>query len=275
MNRAPKQSALQFNADAKLVTMFFVFYLALEMFTVIYFSPYFAVTTPFPPIVGSMGIFAEAAVGFKATRMFGGRRNFTGRLLTYYSIALVGEAISWDVWGLFARGQIPSGVTLLVLSLGAFVGQFISSFTLLISARALLLKLDRRALTLVLIALFFSTILSLSFLNLFYSSPALLFVWSGLWSGSVFIQLASGLILVSLLGRWYMAKPISYIAFAYVAYSIGQSILTIVALTSYVPPADFWVIVAFITATSFYVVGLAMTQARPLKHDVAAPKSTV
>ena len=145
-------SMIEFNRNVKIVTIFFVFYLAVVAFTVYYLGPLFTVTTPLHPIAGAIAIFVEAAVGLKATKLFGGRRNFTGRLLTYYSIALIAEGVSWVIWGLFAGGQIPSGVTLVVLTLGTFLGQFIASFTLVVSARALFVKLDRRSIMLILVS---------------------------------------------------------------------------------------------------------------------------
>lgn len=263
-----KLGAVEFNAGAKVITTLFAFYLAVVTFTVSYFGPFFTVTTPLHPVAGSLAIFAEAFVGFKAVRMFGGRRNFTGRLVMYYSVALLAQAISWVIWGLFAGGQIPTGSTLIILGLGSIIGQILSAYALLISARAIIMKVDRQALALILLSLIFSAGLSV-LLGIYNTTLVDRFVWSGVWSTSIFVQLASGLILVSLLGKWYMAKPIANIAFAYIGFGIATSLVIMLTYILPFPPADFWVVISLIEAVTFYVVGLSMSQVRPISHNLS------
>ncbi len=80
----------------------------------------------------------------------------------------------------------------------------------------------------------------------------------------IFIQLASGLILVSQLGKWYMARPLENIAFVYIAYGVATSLATILRITLQFPESDYWVIQSIIAATCFYLIGLQMSQVRPV-----------
>ncbi len=261
-----KLIAVEFNTDARVITALFAFYLIVVTFTVSYFGSFFTVTTPLHGLVGAIAIFAEAAVGFRAARMFGGRRNFTGKLITYYSVALSAQALSWVFWGVFAGGQIPSGLTEIVLGLGSIFGQVLSAYALLISARAVIIKIDKKIVGIILGSLAFSSILSI-LIEAYHSTITDLIVWSGVWPTSIFVQLASGLILVSMLGKWYMARPIANIAFAYIAFSISTSLVIMLRLILQFPWADFWVIISVIEAVSFYLVGLSMSQVRPMSHD--------
>lgn len=268
-----KIGAVDFNTSAKVITVLFGFYLVIVVFTVSYFGPFFAVTTPIHPVAGSLGILASAVVGFKAVRMFGGRRNFTGRLIMYYSIALLGQAFSWVVWGLFAGGQIPTGTTLIVLGFSSIIGQILSAYTLLISARAVTIKLDRRRLASILVSLLLSGGYSI-IVGTYLTSPVDRFVWSGVWSVSIFVQLGSALILVSYLGKWYLARPIANIAFAYIGYSIATSLTTIIQIILQFPLADYWIVISVISAASFYTVGLQMSQVRPMSLALSTVAKT-
>jgi hypothetical protein len=98
----------------------------------------------------------------------------------------------------------------------------------------------------------------------YLASPVDRFVWSGVWSVSIFVQLSSALILVSSLGKWYLAKPIANIAFAYIAYSVATSLTSIIQIVLQSPLAYYWVVISVISAASFYIVGLQMSQVRPM-----------
>jgi hypothetical protein len=263
---------LHFNLEATIITTLFALYLLVVALSVYLFGTLVTVTTPLHPIAGSLGIFAEAFIGFKASSMFGGRRNFMGRLLTYYSIALVAQAISWVIWGLFAGGRIPTGSTLIILGLGSIIGQVLSAFSMFLSARAVTVKLGRRLVVMIVAAIIFSAGLS-GTLAIYSHTLENLIVWSGIWSLSICVQLACGLVLVSLLGKWYMARPIAYIAFAYIGYSVLTSVVTMAQIIGRLSAANYWVIISVISAVSFYIVGLAMSQAKPMKRN-AAPAET-
>jgi hypothetical protein len=257
-----------FNREAKTITGLFGLYLIEVIVSTLLRGPLYTVTTPYHAEIGSIPIFVAAFIGFKAANMFGGRHNFTARLAIYYSIALFAQAISWVLWGALARGDIPSGVTLVILGTGSLAGQILSAFALFVSAKALIVRIDKQTSGLILVSLAFSLGLSL-FVSSSLTNPIDRVVWSGIWPLSIFVQLSSGLILVSLLGKWYMARPIAYIAFAYVGYSVLTSLTTITRIILNFSLADYWVIISVLSAASFYLVGLFLSQVRPLRHDLA------
>ncbi|MGI0080266.1 MAG: hypothetical protein ACRECH_11640 [Nitrososphaerales archaeon] len=262
-----KTAKFEFNGAAKVITALFGFYSVVVTLSVYFLGPVFTVTSPLHAEAGSIAIFVGAFIGFRAAKMFGGTHNFMGRLMAYYSVGLLAEAISWVLWGVLARGQIPTGVTLIILGAGSIVGQFVAAFALLISAKALIVKIDIRSLSLILVSFVFSLGLSL-LVGTTLTDPADRLVWSGIWPLSIFVQLSSGLILVSLLGKWYMARPIAYIAFAYVGYSVLTSLATMTRIVLNFSFADYWVIISVLSATSFYFVGFFMSQVRPRRHDL-------
>jgi hypothetical protein len=265
-----KAGVIDFNSSAKVITALYLLYLAVAISILLFLGPFSFVTTPTQPVTGSLAIFVSSIVGFRASRLFGGRKNFTGRLVSYYSAALFLEAVSWVVWGLFADGQIPHGLTLIALSIAAVGGTAISAYVLLRSAKAIVIKFDGRVVAIVLIALSLSVVFSI-LVSVVLTSPVDRFFWSGLYSTLVFLQLVGGLILLTSLGKWYMAKPLVNIAFGYIFYAVATSLLTIIrnAFTAQFPEADYWAVVSFIGATSFYFVGMQMTQVKPRTTAVA------
>jgi hypothetical protein len=264
-----KFSALNFNFGAKILTALFIFYLIVLITLLYLFGPFYLVTTPLHSLIGSITIFAEAAVGFRASRIFGGRKNFTGSLLLYYSIALVAQAISWDFWALNARGEIPTGTAIIVLGSGAILGQIISSFAILKSVRAIVVKIDKRIIMLILIALCSSVIFSIV-IAIYETSLQERIVWSGIWSATFFIQLAGALILMALLGKWYMAKPIVYIALAYMSLSLATAIVTTFWILGILPPANYWTALSIVEVLSFFTMGIAMSQVMPARRVIGS-----
>jgi hypothetical protein len=257
-----KMGIAVFNDSAKIITALFALWAAVIAYLFIFVSPLSVVVSASQPVAGSIGIFVEAAVGFNAARLFGGRKSFTGRLISYYSVALLLQAVSWLMWGLLANGQIPTGGTLIFQGFASLAGQALAAFALARSVQAMIIKVDRRIVALILVSLLFSAALAVV---VGVNMPTLetLLVFGGFWPVSVFVQLASGLILVSLLGRWYLARPLGNIAFAYIGYSIATALATMLSFTLVYSQADFWVIISILSAVSSFYVGLEMTQVRP------------
>ena len=269
MINAQRLKSIEFNTGAKMVTASFVFYLGLVAFTLYTFDLHFTVTTPYASFAGSLANLAEGLVGFNAARLFGGRRNFTGRLLIFYSAALVLGALSWLLWGLFVRGDVPSpnsGIG--PLFGGTIIGHAIAGFALFISARALVSKLTRREVVLVLTALVFS--LGLSLVSVLYlNTLSAQILWGGIWAIIIFVQLACGLVLVSQLGRWYIARQLAYVTFAYLSFSVVVPIVMMLGLAySSFSFADGWLTLFIVAAVTNYIVGLAMTQIRPMRQEI-------
>jgi len=272
--KTQQPAAIRFNTEAKLITSLFALYLVVLTLTVTIFGPLFTVTTPLHPVAGSLAIFVGAIVGVRASMMFGGRRNFTGRLLIFYSVALFAQAISWVVWGLFAGGKIPSGTTLIILVSGTILGQVLSSYALVVSAKEITIKLNRRLIGLILFAVAFSAALSIALA--FYSQTIEnLIVWSGIWSITICLQLTSSLVVISNLGKWYLARPIAYISFGYILFSILTSIVTMIQIVGHFSEADYWVVISIVQASTLFVVGLAMSQVRPMTRDSSLREGVV
>jgi hypothetical protein len=267
-----KMGVVMFNDSAKIITALFALWAVVIAYLFIFVSPLSVVVSASQPVAGSIGIFVEAAVGFNAARLFGGRRNFTGRLISYYAVALLLQAVSWLMWGVFADGQIPTGGTLIFQGFASLAGQALAAFALVRSVQAMIIKVDRRMVAFILVSLVFSGALAVV-VGLNVPTLETLLVFGGFWPASVFVQLASGLILVSLLGRWYMAKPLGNIAFAYIGYSIATALATMLSFTLGYSQADFWVIISILSAVSSYYVGLEMTQVRPKTSIVGATQS--
>ncbi len=271
MNTTRRFPELELNTSAKIVTVLFAFSLAVIAYTVYYYGILFSVTTLAMPLAGSVANLAYALVGLNAARMFGGRHNFTGRLLIFYSIALILGALTWILWGVFAGGELPPfGTKVEPLLAGTIVGHAVAGFALFTSARALLVKLTRMQLAMVAAALALSLGLSLA-TSLYMTSLLSQIVWGGVWSAVTFLQLASALVLISLLGGWYITRPLAGIAFGYLSFNIAVSIVIIVNLPTSYPNPGLWLTLFLIAGITNYIVGMSMSQVRPMKQDVLKP----
>jgi hypothetical protein len=257
-----KLGAVEFNGEAKLITGFFSLFLVISAASLYFFGPFFTVTTPYNGLALGLAIIVEGLVGIRAGQRFGGSRNFTGRLMSYYAAALFATGVSSIVWTFFARGQIPTDIPLLVATSGVLLGLSISAFALFISARSLLEKLNSKTWLLIFLSLVLSLILSVSSYT-YQKTPGEQFAFTTIWPFLIFVQLASALILVSLLRDWYVTRPISIIAFGFIGYSVFAPIFTIVQFLTGIPPSVYWASVSLIGGSCLYVVGLGMSQVRP------------
>jgi hypothetical protein len=258
-----KLGTSRFNGSAMAITGLFLFYMAALFVYLLLVGPFATITTfNVTQAAGATAVFAEAVVGLRASRMFGGWRNFTGRLLAYYAVALFVSAISWIVWGVLAQGQIPTGFTLAVIGIASTTGEVLSCVALFSSARSIFEKFDRRAALFVVASLFVSAVLSVLVWS--YQREILAqIIYGAIWPAAIFVQLSCGLIVVSLLGRWYLAGPIKLISSGYIVFSIAIAVTSILQITLNLSPADFWVGISIIESVSFFVIGLGMSQALP------------
>jgi hypothetical protein len=263
-----KPMFLSFNKEAKWVTGFFALYIAVLAFAVLAFGPFYTVTSPIHALVGALALIAFGLVGLRASRMFGGLDNFTGKLMLYYSVTFFAQATSWIIWPFITPGQIPTGGSLIALGLGSFSGQVVAGFALSVSAKSIVNRLDRRSWMLILVSLVFAVLLSLSDAT-FVKSGEEFFTWVVLWPTLMFVQLAAALLLVSHLGQWYLTRPIGIIAFGEIGYNVAAALLTIIRIASGYPLEIHWVLISLVTAASFYVVALGISQASPMKFGAA------
>ena len=253
---------VEFNGEAKLITGFFSLFLVISLASIYFFGPFFTVTTPYNGLALGLAIIVEGLVGVRAAQRFGGSRNFTGRLMAYYATALFATGSSSIVWTFFARGQIPTDIPLLVSTSGILLGLSISAFALFISARSLLEKLNLKTWLLIFCSLAFSLVLSASSFT-YQKTPGEQFAYTTIWPFLIFVQLASALILVSLLRDWYITRPISIIAFGFIGYSVFAPLFTIVQFLTGISLPVYWASVSLIGGSCLYVVGLGMSQVRP------------
>lgn len=213
-------------------------------------------------------------VGWRASRMFGGRRNFIGRVLIFFCLAIFGYTIASALTALedLQLLQPPalfsaSGVSTWI---GVLAGCF-SAYALVASVRSLWDKYDHRTLLVVLFSLALALVVSST--NLLFADAVFgqtTFSDTVLWVGLVpvlsFLQLASAILLLRFLGRWYAARNLVVLALAYVFYSALIPLMTSLVAFLLVQSANFDTAFFFIHLSAnfaLYLVCLAMTQVRP------------
>ena len=91
--------------------------------------------------------------------------------------------------------------------------------------------------------------------------------WVGLFPVLIFLQLACGLLLINLLGKWYATKAIRTIAFGFVCFDIlFPPVVVYILVASFLGVSQ---VTAFLTGISFqavtamFIVSLALTQMKP------------
>lgn len=263
---------LVWSGDARWITGAFLLFLA---------TSGFGVPLGLPAYVASGGISLAAAgaiAGYRSSRMFGGRRNFTGRFLILFSIALALQVFRFSLivvlpptdylklLELYGAGQ-PTILTTLtnVLLGGSFL---VSAVALLISVKVLYEKLDRRMVRVLLLSLGVSLLLvtfnALTNVPLTASKTFSEAIVRGVpFLLGVPFNIVFAALLVSLLGKWYGASGIGLVAFGWLTGSILFGLARSFALLSGLSTGI--ALAAFMAATTvpFYLMGLGMNQTRP------------
>ena len=215
-----------------------------------------------------------AVVGFKASRMFGGRRNFIGQILIFFSLAVLGYTISATVTGIEHLQLIIAPALLSESGLSTWIGVLASCFSayaLVVSVRAVWDKYDHKTLLVVLCALGLAFVVgstNLVFADAVFGQTTMsdTVLWVGLVPILAFIQLTFAILLLRSLGRWYAAKSLAILAFAYVFYSALIPLVTSLLALILVQSASFDTAFFFIHLCiniALYLVCLAMTQLKP------------
>jgi len=215
-----------------------------------------------------------AVVGWRASRMFGGRKNFIGRVLIFFSLAILGYTVAATITG-FEDLQLVSAPAALSESglstwIGVLAGCF-SAYALVVSVKVVWGRFDRKTLLVVLFALALAFVVGWT--NLVFADPVFgqttgpdTVLWVGLVPVLAFVQLVSALLLLRFLGRWYAAKNLTILAFAYVFYSALIPLVTSLLAFLLVQSANFdtaFLIIRLTANLGLYFVCLAMTQLRP------------
>lgn len=264
-SRRPER--FQFNKFAIAITVLFVITLLL----ILTLPPFMSDLRLLP---AGLETFLAAVVGWRASRTFGGRRNFIGRVLIFFSVAILGYTIAATVTG-FEDLQFITAPTLLSESglstwIGVLAGCF-SAYALVVSVRAVWDKFDHRTVLVVLLALGLAFVVGWT--NLVFADPIFgqttvtdTVLWVGLVPTLAFIQLVSAILLLRFLGRWYAAKSLAILAFAYIFYSSLIPLITSLLAFLLVQSANFdiaFLIIRLSANLTLYLVCLAMTQLRP------------
>jgi len=225
-------------------------------------------------IPAGLETFVAAVVGWRASRMFGGRKNFIGRVLIFFSLAILGYTVAATITG-FEDLQLVSAPAALSESglstwIGVLAGCF-SAYALVVSVKVVWGRFDRKTLLVVLFALALAFVVGWT--NLVFADPVFgqttgsdTVLWVGLVPVLAFVQLVSALLLLRFLGRWYAAKNLTILAFAYVFYSALIPLVTSLLAFLLVQSANFdtaFLIIRVTANLGLYFVCLAMTQLRP------------
>jgi hypothetical protein len=213
-------------------------------------------------------------VGWRASRMFGGRKNFIGRVLILFSLAIFGYTIATALTALEDLQIIQAPALLSVSGISTWVGVLASCFSayaLVVSVRSLWDRYDHRALLVILFSLALAFIVGWT--NLVFADPVFgqttfsdTVLWVGLVPTLSFLQLASAILLLKFLGRWYAAKSLVVLAFAFVFYSAWIPLVTSLGEYLLVQSANYDTAFLFARLSinfAIYLVCLAMTQVRP------------
>ncbi len=257
----------QFNRYAMVITTFFV----LTIVAVFTLPPALSDLRLLP---AGLETFVAGIVGWKASRMFGGRRNFIGRVLIFFSLAIFGYTIAATLTALEDLQLLHTPILLSESGISTWIGVLagcFSAYALIASVRSLWDRYDHKTLLVVLGSLALAFVVGWT--NLVFADPVFgqtTFTDTVLWVGLVpilaFLQLASAILLLRFLGRWYAAKSLVVLALAYVLYSALIPLMTSLLAFLLVQSANFDTAFLFIRLSvnsALYLVCLAMTQVRP------------
>ena len=226
--------------------------------------------------------------GLKAAKSFGGRRNFTGRLLFYFSLLLfaLGPFYQLSVY----LDSMPNPFSSW-LSFNVFLpysgldfwesnlAYFLPSYALVISLRSVWNRYDMKSWLIIILSVVFALVFGSWFSlatdasqGLTTLMDAVLFV--GIGPLLLFVQLAAAGLLLHNLGRWYVARSIralvvSYLVLGLVAQTIFWDIIfgpvlgfgTNSATSSNLDvPFFYW---GFVLLITFYLFCMVLTQIKP------------
>ena len=256
-----------FNKYAIVITSLFVFTLVL-----IFALPPAASDLRLLP--AGLETFVAGIVGWKASRTFGGRKNFIGRVLIFFSLAIFGYTIAATITALEDLQLLHAPALLSESGISTWIGVLAGCFSvyaLVASVRSVWDRYDSKTL---LVVLFSSAVaFVVGWTNLVFANPVFgqttasdTVLWVGLVPILAFLQLASALLLLRFLGRWYAAKSLAMLVFAYLFYSALIPIMTSLVAFLLVQSANFDTAYFFIRLSvnfALYLVCIAMTQVRP------------
>lgn len=257
----------QVNIYAIVITAFFV----LTIVAVFSLPPALADLRLLP---AGLETFVAGIVGWRASRMFGGRRNFIGRVLIFFSLAIFGYTVAATVTALEDLQLLHPPALLSASGVSTWIGVLagcFSAYALVASVRSVWDRYDHKTLLIVLFSLALAVVVGWT--NLVFADPIFgqtttsdTVLWVGLVPILAFLQLASAILLLRFLGRWYAAKSLTILAFAYVFYSALIPLMTSLLAFLLVQSTNFdtaFFFIRLIANLALYLVCLAMTQVKP------------
>jgi hypothetical protein len=225
-------------------------------------------------LMGALMLLVGGLAGLQASASFGGRRSFTGRIALYFALALILVSISMLASALLAGLSYSAGAVVSGINLMTFVlAQCISTYAIVASLRSVIDRINTRAVVYILLSALFSIVIAWFNLmaglriGLIQSNIDEIF-WVGLFPVLIFLQLAGGLLLINLLGKWYATKTIRTIAFGFVCFDIlFPPVVVYILVTSLAflgnQATAFLTGISFQAVTAMFIVGLALTQMKP------------
>jgi hypothetical protein len=252
-----KVGDFEFNKYALAITCFFVLFVVMRTINFFSISGQF-VGEPLPAttLLGDlvwMPLIFEAIVagiaGLKASHLFGGRRNFTGKLLFYFSLQIFFYMAFVTYFELQALKILTPSFFLDVLFANSGFAFWIAglmfcfpAYALWAGVRSTWSKFDSKFLMAV--SLSFALALMVGAVNLLWGDPtagqttvADTVLWVGIVPTMTFLELSSGILLLRSLGKWYVKKSITALVLA-VLFNV-----TMIAIVSSV--GFYWFAVAY------------------------------
>ena len=225
-------------------------------------------------LMGSLMLLVGGLAGIQACASFGGRKNFTGGIALYFALALILVSISMLASSLSAGLSYPAADILSIVDLATFVlAQCISTYAIVASLRSVFNRINKRAVVYILLSGVFSIVIAWFNLQtgqqiqLIQSNLDEIF-WVGLFPILIFLQLAGGLLLINLLGKWYATQTIRTIAFGFVCFDIlfpPVMAYLLVASLAFLgnQVTTFLTGISFQAVTAMFIVSVALTQMKP------------
>lgn len=225
-------------------------------------------------LMGSLMLLVGGFAGIQACASFGGRRSFTGRIALYFALALILISISMLASSLSAGLSYPAEEILSSIDLTMFVlAQCIATYAIVASLRSVFDRINTRVVVYILMSALFSIVIAWFNLRaglqigLIQSNLNEIF-WVGLFPVLIFLQLAGGLLLINLLGKWYATQTIRAIAFGFVCFDIlFPPVVVYILVASFAflgnQVTAFLTGISFQAVTAMFIVSLALTQMKP------------
>ena len=250
-------------------TLFFVTYIVFKIFFTNYEGMY--------SLMASLMLLAGGTAGIRASAAFGGKNSFTGKIALSFGIALF--LVSLSIFSSSLLGILSYGISTIlsnVIFISFILAQCISIYALVVSLKMVMLRLETRSALHILVSLVFS--FAVGWFNsavgtqvgLIRTSVDVAF-WVYLFPILIFLQLASALLLIDLLGKWYATNMIRVIALGFVAFDVlfpPAMVFVLVNLLGYVGSQVTSLLtgISLQAVTAMYIVTLALTQMKP-RHN--------